>query len=128
MRVKLQLDNGFRKQLDSWPLVPNVDNYCRRVGLDGIRCETRPEDHAQRPACDALVVGRATDTGRFGPTWSRNDQPCIPAANPGDPGCSNHPDNQFLVIARGRGTYLACASGSVPLADGGSRCGGFEID
>jgi len=127
MRVKLQGDNGFRKQLDSWPLVPNVGDYCRRVGLDGIRCETRPEDHPQRGACDALVVGRAKDTGRWGPTWSREGSACGPSVNPGDVGCSNHPGNQFLAIARGPGQYLACAADDVPLADGGSRCGGFEI-
>jgi hypothetical protein len=127
MRVKLQLDNGFRKQLDSWPIVPDVDGYCRKVGLDGFRCETRGHDDPQRPACDALVVGRAGDTGRFGPTWSVDGKVCNPAVNPGDPGCSNHPDNQFLVIARGNGEFLACASDSVPLAEGGSRCGGLEI-
>jgi len=74
---------------------------------DGRRfCPPRPEGHPERAACDAALVGAAADTGRIGPTWTVNGQPCV-FAN----GCENHPTNQFLVFAYAAGTYQACASG-----------------
>lgn len=129
MKLKIHADNGFKKQLDSKPLVANVDGYCGKVGFGSTvkYCETRPEGHLQREACDGLVVGKAQDTGRIGPTWSRNGKPCLaPGDAGGDPGCVNL-DNQFLIIARGPGNYLACASEEWPMAAGESRCGGLEI-
>lgn len=132
MKLKIHVDNGYRKQLDSKPIVVNVNGYCGKVGLGGDStryCETRPEGNLQREACDGLVVGRASDTGRIGPTWTWNGQPCFAAGDTGGAaGCVNLPDNQFLIIARGPGIYLACASGAWPVAaDGGSACGGFEV-
>jgi hypothetical protein len=64
-----------------------------------------------------------------GPTWSDpNDKPCL---TPGDTGtqvaCINT-ENQFLVVARGAGSYLACASEDWPLGEGGSRCGGCTLN
>ena len=131
MKLKIHVDNGDRKQLDSKPIVPNLNGYCGKVGLgdQGLYCETRPEGSVQREACDALVVGKAKDTGRVGPTWTRNGQPCFAAGDTGgQPGCVNLPDNQFLIVARGPGNYLACASEEWPMADGGSRCGGWLIE
>jgi hypothetical protein len=112
------------RTLDSRPQVINVDNYCARAGFDpGSKfCFTRREGDPQSVACDYLAVGKASDTGRWGPTWSFNDQPCSPTG-----GCTNHPDNQFLVISRSVGKYLACVAPEVPLstdpARPGSRCG-----
>jgi len=132
MKLNVQVYDGFRKQLDSRPVVDNVDGYCRRVGLSGNFCDTRPEGHPQRAACDALVVGRAKDTTRFGPTWYWNDELCT--GDGGEPGCTNHGSNQFLVAARGTGQFLACAADDVPLAepstrntDGGRPCGACEL-
>ncbi|HWW93700.1 MAG TPA: hypothetical protein VN375_10070, partial [Vicinamibacteria bacterium] len=70
--------------------------------------------------CDILITGNASDTGRPGPTWTWNGKPCFPIGSNagGIPGCENHPDNQFLVIARGPGSYLACSSHGV--------CGGYD--
>jgi hypothetical protein len=129
MKLKVHIDSGFKKQLDSKPLVANLDDYCGKVGFGSTvkYCETRPEGHLQREACDGLVVGKAKDTGRVGPTWTRNGSPCLPPGDAGgDPGCVNL-DNQFLIIARGPGNYLACASEEWPMAADGSRCGGLEI-
>jgi hypothetical protein len=128
MKLKIHIDNGFKKQLDSKPIVANVDGYCGKVGFGSSvkYCETRKEGDLQREACDALVVGKA-DTGRVGPTWSRNGKPCLPPGDTGgDPGCVGL-ENQFLIIARGPGNYLACASEEWPVAAGESRCGGFEL-
>jgi hypothetical protein len=133
MKVSVQVDNGFRKLVDSRPVVENVgrgnqsESYCGKVGFDfrAQFCDTRPEGHPQRPACDALVTGRASDTGRYGPTWEWDDRPCGPEGSGTDEGCVNHSSNQFLVIARGEGSLLACASTEWPAS--GSRCGGCDL-
>lgn len=131
MKVKVQTVSGAaRWLLDSRPQVVNVDGYCGKVGFDprAKYCDTRPEGHPQREACDGLIVGKARDTGRVGPTWSDPaDKPCVA---PGDTGtqlaCINT-ENQFLVVARGEGQFLACASEDWPLGDDGSRCGGCTV-
>ena len=70
MQIGIHSDDGGRVILDSKPLVANVDDYCHRVGLgSGKFCDTRPEGHAERVACDYLATGIAKDTGRWGPTW-----------------------------------------------------------
>jgi len=114
--------------LDSTPIVPNVDRYCDRVGFgDWKFCFTRPEGNPQREACDYLVVGQASDTGRWGPTWTIDGKPCD-----GKAACVNQPDNQFQAIARGPGRYEACASPLARVYDGddpypGTRCGQVDV-
>jgi len=125
-RMKVQQNDGRRKTIDSTPQVINVDGYCQATGQDGNFCLTRLEGNPQRADCDAMAVGVAPDTGRYGPRWLFNGDACgdIPE---GGSGCNNHPDNQFLVIAKGSGRVAACASQDVPIADGGSRCGECTI-
>jgi hypothetical protein len=108
--------------LDSKPIVINVDGYCeKQVGTGGKFCDTRLEGDPQRVACDYLAVGKALDTGRWGPTWYFNDQPCD-GANLAS--CANHATDQFLVRAKTDGTFRACAASTVPVwSDGGSNCG-----
>jgi hypothetical protein len=133
MKLSVQLDNGFRKLVDSKPVVINdgrnsqTDSYCGKIGFDfrAAYCETRPEGHPQREACDALVVGKASDTGRYGPTWSKDGQPCVAAGSETDPGCTNYDGNQFMAVSRGPGDMLACASDVWPAV--GARCGGCTI-
>jgi hypothetical protein len=137
MRLKIHADNGAKKQLDSKPIVANTDGYCVKTGQgspSAVFCETRPEGSTEREACDALVVGKAKDTGKVGPTWTWNGKPCYAEGDAGgQPGCYNM-ENQFLVLARGPGLYEACASDTWPLAppgantDGGSRCSNIPID
>lgn len=99
--------------LDATPLVGPDADYCKLVGFtDGrLYCAVRTEGDPDRLACEALVVGRAADTGRVGPTWSANGRPC--QGKTGGASCDNHPDNQFLVVAYGAGTFRACATGGV---------------
>jgi hypothetical protein len=123
----LRLKEHNARTLDSRPQVINVDNYCARAGFGGGSfCYTRTEGDPQAAACDYLAVGKASDTGRWGPTWSLDGQPCTPTG-----GCTNHPDNQFLLLHYADGTYLACVSPEVPLstdpARPGSRCGICKI-
>jgi hypothetical protein len=49
--------------------------------------------------------------------------PCTDGGS--EPGCYHHPDNQFLVIAKGNGVVEACASPDVPVEE--SSCGGCRI-
>jgi hypothetical protein len=108
---------GGRNILDSKPQVENVDGYCGKVGFDSraVFCDTRLEGDPQRVACDYLAMGKAKDTGRWGPTWFYEGMPCEQAGQ----ACSNHPDNQFMAVAKADGEFAACA---YPL-DGDRVCG-----
>jgi hypothetical protein len=125
MHLKIHDDSSSERQvLDSKPLVANVDHYCDRVGFgDWKYCETRPEGHAERVACDYMVTGKAEDTGRWGPTWYYGAGLC--ASSPGK--CANHSTEQFMAIAKAKGTYEACAAEDWPVASNGTRCGTLEI-
>lgn len=129
--VKVHNNVGTRKTLDSRPVVINVNNYCEKAGFATTArfCFTRTEGDTQAPACDYLAVGKSAETGRWGPTWTWNDKPCTAGA--GEDGCTNHPDNQFLLNTRGDGTYEACVAADIPLSQNpdlpGSRCGKCTI-
>jgi len=114
-RVKVTLLNAQPTQrvLDATPLVGPDGAYCRLIGYtDGrLYCPLRPEGHPERSACEALQVGRATDTGRMGPTWTAGGRPCLGKTDRAS--CLNHPDNQFLVITYGTGTFQACLDGGI---------------
>ena len=111
--VKVHIYGASRLILDATPLVGPDANYCKAIGYtDGRRyCPTRPEGDPERGACDAALVGTASDTGRIGPTWSANGKGCT-GSGP-SPYCENYPDNQFLVFAYGAGTYRACIRSGV---------------
>ncbi len=129
MHVAVFSTTDGRVILDSKPLVVNVDHYCDRVGFgDWKFCFTRAEGDPQRVACDYLVTGKASDTGRWGPTWTYNGKPCD-----GTAGCVNNPDEQFKAIARWPGSYEACVSPLVKIYDGaspypGTRCSGLQVN
>lgn len=130
IKVKIHDDSGFRKILDTRPQVINVGSnpsYCEIAGFaNGNFCFTRTEGgDAQMFACDSMAVGRSPETGRWGPTWYYNGKPCE-AVGETTAGCRNHPDNQFMVIAKGPGEYVACANPNVPVA--GDRCGMIVIN
>ena len=49
VKVKIHSDSGYRKTMDSRPLVADIDNYCQRTGQDGRFCFTlRIYEHAGR--------------------------------------------------------------------------------
>ena len=74
--VKVQVGTSGRKTLDSRPQVINMNGYCESVGFGGYFCFTRREDDPESQACDYLAVGQASDTGRWGPTWTADGKPC----------------------------------------------------
>ncbi len=129
LHVKIHDDSGDRKVLDSKPVVENVDNYCDRTHQgSGKFCDTRLEDDPQRTACDYLMTGISPATGRWGPTWTWNGKPCgTYATDETFTSCANHQSNQFMVIAKTSGKYVACANPDVPVAPGGSACGEVDI-
>jgi hypothetical protein len=113
VNVKVHLVQPTHKVLDATPLVGPDVSYCRAIGYADGRsfCPVRPDGHPEREACEALRVGRASDTGRLGPTWSADGRPCQGAETRAS--CLNHPDNQYLVYAYGSGTFRACVTGGV---------------
>jgi hypothetical protein len=124
MQVKIHAQEGTRIVLDSKPVVPNVDHYCDKVGFgDWKFCDTRPEGNPERPACDYLAVGRAQDTGRWGPTWYYGDALCGADITK----CANHPTEQFMAIAKAAGTYQVCSSPDRPVDPDGYRCAAIDI-
>ncbi len=124
MNVKIHGLEGSRIVFDSKPVVPNTNGYCDKAGFgDWKFCDTRPEGHPDRVACDYLVAGVSPATKRWGPTWYFNDTPC--GSNPTD--CAHHPSEQFMTIGKSKGTYVACAAETTPVAAGGSRCGVYEL-
>ena len=124
MNVKIHGYEGNRIVFDSKPVVPNTDGYCDKAGFgDWKYCDTRPEGHPERTACDYLVTGISEETDRWGPTWYFDDKPCGT-----DPTlCAHHPSEQFMTIGKAKGVYEACAADTTKVAPGGSRCGTYEL-
>ncbi len=136
MRLKVH-DNGdgYRRILDSRPEVVDMGGYCEKRGFGSAKtCFTVREGDPQMFACDKMATGRATDTGRWGPTWAYKANMGAPAqacSEYSKPGCINHPDNQFLVIGKGQGVFQACAAPDIPLSTNpeypGSRCNWCQL-
>jgi hypothetical protein len=117
LNVKIHQRGDSHWVLDSTPLVGPDAAYCAKIGYTDGRslCPVRVEGHPEREACELYVTGRAIDTGRPGPTWSVNGSLCT-----GRPGCENHPDNQYQVLAFQSGLYKACGKNGV--------CGDTTVD
>ncbi len=108
--VKVHVKGVNAWTLDSTPLVGPDAGYCASVGFpDRSICPVRPEGNPQRQACELYIVGRAVDTGRPGPTWYHGDSLCTGEAS----GCSNHSENQYLVLVYTGGNYRACGQNGV---------------
>ena len=125
-RVKVQVDQGYKKVLDSRALVGPDTAYCSAIGYGGDTCVARNENDPQAVTCQNFVVGVAKDTKRYGPTWyfipkgSSTPQPCRESTDTTqDPGCKNHDSNQYFVLTFGSGVFSPCGENGV--------CGGFEI-
>ena len=113
VNVKLHQRLADRMLLDSTPLVGPDPAYCRLIGFTDGRsyCPVRAEGDPERAACEATRVGRADDTGRFGPTWTAAGRPC--RGSEAGASCLNHPENQFQVFAYGAGAFRACTASGV---------------
>ena len=126
LRVAIhQKDVGFW-QLDSTPLVgPDVD-YCWTIGFTDGRsiCPVRVEGAPDREACELWRTGKATDTGRYGPTWT------FVAMDGTESSCSTDDDapcrhydtegHHFQLKAIRGGLYRACTEAGA--------CGEVDVD
>jgi hypothetical protein len=90
--------------LDSTPLVGPDVAYCREIGYTDGRslCPVRPESAPDRKACENWRVGKARDTGRYGPTWTKTDGSFCTGP---ESGCANHSVSQYALLAYANGTY-----------------------
>jgi hypothetical protein len=97
--------------LDSTPLVGPDCAYCASIGIpDQCFCPVRRHGAADRLACENWRVGTAKDTGRPGPTWTKEDAGyCTGRAA----GCENHPDNQYQLRVYDPGRYRVEAENGV---------------
>jgi hypothetical protein len=117
LNVKVHQRGAEAWTLDSTPLVGPDAAYCAKIGFTDGRsvCPVRPEGNAEREACELYVTGRATDTGRPGPTWSSATGPCTGRAS----GCENAENQYQLRIFQG-GVFKACGRNGV--------CGEVQAD
>jgi hypothetical protein len=97
--------------LDSTPLVGPDCAYCASIGItDECFCPVRIEGTVDRLACENWRVGTARDTGRPGPTWTKEDGGyCTGPAS----GCENSPDNQYQLRVYAPGRYKVEAGNGV---------------
>jgi hypothetical protein len=107
--VKVLMKSPQFYTIDSTPMVgPNIA-YCASIGYTDGRsiCSIRPEGgpYTDREACENWRVGKAKDTGRFGPTWTieGTGQYCTGEAS----NCTNSPDIQYQIRVYRSGSFRA---------------------
>ena len=106
-RCKVHLKGQEFYTLDSTPLVGPDLEYCSSVGfINQSICPIRPEGTVDRIACENWRVGKAKDTGRPGPTWTKADGSYCTGP---ESGCVNTPDGQYQLWAYAGGTYRVAA-------------------
>jgi hypothetical protein len=110
--AKVHIKGRDYHTLDSTPIVGPDANYCAAIGYTDGRgyCPVRIEGSRDRVECENWRVGKATDTGRPGPTWQYKSGGTLEycqglKVN----GCENHPSNQYGLLAAKGGTYVMCA-------------------
>ena len=114
--VKVHIQGPYYWTIDSTPIIADPE-YCAAAGFVGRdSCPTRPNGDPERIPCENWRVGKASDTGRPGPTWTRDEKLCTGP----DSGCENHPDNQYSLTVYSQGNYMACSE------DG--SCGDVYVD
>lgn len=101
---KVHLKGKEFHTLDSTPLVGPDCAYCAEIGYADGRCicPVRGEGAADRVACENWRVGTAKDTGRPGPTWTREDGGYCTGP---ESGCAYSPDSQYQLWAYKGGRY-----------------------
>ncbi len=101
---KINLKNKQYYTLDSTPLVGPDVAYCTAVGYgDRAICPLRVPGTPDRVACENWRVGKAKDTGKPGPTWTKADGTYCTGP---DSGCQHHPDNPYELLTYKGGSYI----------------------
>ena len=108
LNCKLHLRGTEFYTLDSTPIVGPDVAYCASIGYTDGRslCPVRVENAPDRVACENWRVGKAKDTGRPGPTWTKSDGSYCTGP---DSGCQNHPDSQYQLFTYRSGKYTVTA-------------------
>jgi hypothetical protein len=103
---KVHIPGGEYDLLDSTAIVGPDAAYCAVIGYTDGRdfCPVRKEGSPERIPCETWRVGYAKDTGKPGPTWTRNGKYCTGPES----GCENFADNQYGLKAYAGGTYEMC--------------------
>ena len=118
LNVKVHQRGPEAWTLDSTPLVGPDAAYCAKIGFTDGRsvCPVRQEGNTERAACELYVTGRASDTGRPGPTWTFGGAFCTGRAS----GCENSAENQYQLRIFQGGVFKACGRNGV--------CGEVQAD
>ncbi len=108
INVKLHIMAPDYFTLDSTPLVGPSSEFCREIGYTDGReyCPVRLEQDPERRACEAWLMGPAEDTGRPGPTWSRDLEHWCTTFEAST--CQHNPDNPYSLFITVGGKYQAC--------------------
>jgi hypothetical protein len=104
--------------LDSTAIVGPNKEYCDLIGYTiSDLCPVRVTGDPERGPCEEWTVGKAKDTGRYGPTWTFNGEYCKGLAVNG---CENHPNDQYALLAAKGGRYVMCGQNGA--------CGHVDVD
>ena len=107
-KVKIHSKDRHFWDIDATALVGPNQDYCDSVGFSGRSlCPVRPEGDPMRAECERYAVGIAEDTGRYGPTWTRNDNFCTGQKTESE--CEHEPNNLFQLRIYKGGLIKACA-------------------
>jgi len=120
IRMKIHVKAPEYWTLDATPIVgPNLE-YCKAIGYYDGRdmCPVRLEGDPQRIPCEAWILGNAEDTGKPGPTWSRDFEYWCTTFEAS--GCEHNPDNSLSLFIQKGGSYQACRGEDI--------CGNLLVD
>jgi hypothetical protein len=107
--VKVHIKAPEYYTIDATPMVGPDVAYCAAIGYTDGRsiCRIRPEGgpYDDGPACENWRVGKAKDTGLYGPTWTNEDTGQYCTGEPSN--CSHNPDNQYQIFVYRSGRFRA---------------------
>ena len=107
--VKVHIKAPEYYTIDSTPMVGPDIAYCAAIGYTDGRsiCRIRPEGgpYDDGPACENWRVGKAKDTGRYGPTWTNEDGGQYCTGEPSN--CTVNPDSQYQIFVYRSGKFRA---------------------
>jgi hypothetical protein len=108
-KVKVQSKDREFWDMDGTPLVGPNGEYCASIGFTDGRtiCPVRPEGDPMRGECELWAVGIAEDTGRPGPTWTRDGEFCT--GRDTESQCEHEPNNLFQLRIYKGGLIKVCA-------------------
>ena len=108
-KVKIQSKNREFWDIDGTALVGPNGEYCASIGFTDGRtiCTVRPEGDPLRAECELWAAGIAEDTGRPGPTWTRDGEFCT--GRDTESQCEHEPNNLFQLRIYKGGLIKVCA-------------------